>query len=251
MERMSAPSPGAPPQPPRTPPPRGSAPRALRGWLPHPRPRWPEDQVARKTRLRGLQVFLGSSTGYAGLHLHPTPPSHPGRWTQGTISTAGDRHHRQRRAAGLRVLSSSPRPSDCSNARALSLIGLALSAVANLVVRVRPRGSAPVALFASVMFLKRWGGHGLAAVRRARALVLHERARLEDRHRNTAHNVGGMGVATGRLRPGHHDSWQSGFVGSRPPPALCGRRDRLRHGPDRRKRWACPRSRSTGRSRQG
>ncbi|MDN5631345.1 MFS transporter [Kocuria sp.] len=189
-------------------------------WMaaPSPAPRLPEDEVQRRYPRLRLQVFIGIFLGYAGFYLIRNNISliAPLLLEQGTINTVGIG------IIGNAVLLAygfskffSATISDRSNARYFLPIGLALSAVANLVVAFVPAVSASVALFATVMFLNGWV-QGMGWPPCGRVLV-HWFSTKERGWKtaiwNTAHNVGGMGVgalaALGLAITG--GSWQSAF----------------------------------------
>ena len=199
--------------------PAGRPGRGLR-WLAAPAaaPRLPEAEIRRRYPRLRLQVFIGIFLGYAGFYLIRNNISliAPLLLDEGTITTVGIG------LIGNAVLLAygfskffSATISDRSNARYFLPVGLALSAVANLVVAFVPAVSASVALFATVMFLNGWV-QGMGWPPCGRVLVhwfsTNERG-WKTAIWNTAHNVGGMGVgalaALGLAITG--DSWQSAF----------------------------------------
>lgn len=191
-----------------------------RSWLasPPPAPRLPENEIKhRYPRLR-LQVFLGIFLGYAGFYLirNNIPLIAKVILDEGWIDKVG---------IGLvanAVLISygfskffMATLSDRSNARYFLPLGLALSAVTNLVVAFVPAVSASLAFFAIVMFVNGWF-QGMGWPPSGRVLVqwfsTSERG-WKTAIWNCAHNVGGMAVgaaaAWGLALTG--GQWQAAF----------------------------------------
>ncbi|MGJ9505351.1 MFS transporter [Actinotignum sp. GS-2025c] len=131
-------------------------------WLaaPGPKPRLSAEQIARKFPRLRFQVFMGIFLGYAGFYL-----------IRNNISTVApllleENGTIDKPAIGIignAVLISyglskffSAMVADRSNARYFLPLGLALSAVMNLIVAFVPWVSASVGIFATVMFLNGW-----------------------------------------------------------------------------------------------
>lgn len=193
---------------------------ARRTWLSAPpiAKRLPDAEVARRYPRLRMQVFLGIFLGYAGYYLIRNNISlvAPLLIESGKLDKVG---------IGLisnALLISygfskffSATISDRSNARYFLPIGLALSAVANMVVAFVPGVSATVATFATVMFINGWV-QGMGWPPSGRVLVhwfsTNERG-WKTAIWNCAHNVGGMGVgamvALGLALTGN--AWQAGF----------------------------------------
>lgn len=191
-----------------------------RSWLaaPPPAPRLPEDQIRHRYPALRLQVFMGIFIGYAGYYLirNNIPLIAAVILEEGWIDKVG---------VGLianAVLISygfskffMATVSDRSNARYFMPLGLALSAVMNLIVAFVPAVSASLGLFAMVMFLNGWF-QGMGWPPSGRVLVhwfsTNERG-WKTSIWNTAHNVGGMAVgaaaAAGLQLTG--GAWQAAF----------------------------------------
>ena len=189
-------------------------------WLRAPAPvkRLPQDVVDHiYPRLR-LQVFLGIFIGYAGFYLIRNNISAvaPLLMNDTGIDTVG---------IGIianAVLFSyglskffSAMLSDRSNARYFLPLGLALSAVMNLLVAFAPWATASVGIFATVMFINGWF-QGMGWPPSGRVLV-HWFSTSERGWKtslwNTAHNVGGAGLPAliGVGLAWTSNSWQAAF----------------------------------------
>lgn len=171
------------------------------GWLAAPpaAPRKPHDEVARLYPHLRLQVFMGIFIGYAGFYLirnnislvAPLLLDEKGidKVAIGIIANA------VLFAYGLSKFFSAML-SDQSNARYFMPLGLAMSAVANLVVAFVPWVSASVGVFALVMFINGWF-QGMGWPPAGRVLV-HWFSTSERGFKtsiwNTAHNVGGAAL---------------------------------------------------------
>ncbi len=194
--------------------------RRRRSWLsaPPPAPRLPLEEIsARYPRLR-LQVFVGIFIGYAGFYLirNNIPLIAKILLDEGRIDKAGIGLIAN---AALIAYGFSKffmaMVSDRSNARYFLPIGLALSALANLVVAFVPWVSGSIATFAIVMFINGWF-QGMGWPPSGRVLVhwfsTNERG-WKTSIWNCAHNVGGMGVgaaaAAGLSMTG--GAWESAF----------------------------------------
>lgn len=189
-------------------------------WLaaPGPAPRLPEETITRRyPRLRG-QVFVGIFVGYAGFYL-----------IRNNVPLVGSLLIDEGRmnAVGLGIIANvaliaygfskffSGIVSDRSNARLFLPIGLALSAVANLLLAGVPVLSSSIAMFATVMFVNGWV-QGMGWPPSGRVLV-HWFSTSERGTKtsiwNVAHNVGGFFVgvlaALGLQLTG--DDWRSVF----------------------------------------
>ncbi len=166
---------------------------------PPARPRLPEGAVRRLYPVLRFQVFWGIFIGYAGFYLIRNNL---------TLVSALMKDQDLLTSVGYGVISNavllaygfskffSAVLSDRANARYFMPLGLALSALANLVVAFVPAVSASVALFATVMFLNGWF-QGMGWPPAGRILVhwfsTNERG-WKTSLWNTAHNVGGAGV---------------------------------------------------------
>lgn len=191
-----------------------------RSWLaaPPPAPRLPEAEVKRKYPQLRLQVFMGIFIGYAGFYLirNNIPLIAKVILDEGWIDKIG---------VGLianAVLVSygfskflMATISDRSNARYFLPIGLALSAVCNLVIAFVPAVTATVAAFAIVMFVNGWV-QGMGWPPSGRTLV-HWFSTKERGWKtaiwNCAHNVGGMmvGAAAAFALNFTGGAWQGAF----------------------------------------
>lgn len=193
---------------------------AKRSWLssPPPAPRLPDAEVHKRYPTLRLQVFMGIFIGYAGFYLirNNIPLIAKVILDEGWIDKVG---------VGLianAVLISygfskflMATISDRSNARYFMPLGLALSAVTNLIVAFVPAVTASLAFFAIVMFVNGWF-QGMGWPPSGRVLVhwfsTNERG-WKTAIWNTAHNVGGMGVgaaaAWGLALTG--GQWQAAF----------------------------------------
>lgn len=193
---------------------------SIPGWLkaPPPAPRLSDEEVRRTYPRLRTQVFLGIFIGYAGFYLIRNNISlvAPLLMEETGINTIG-----------IGVISNavlfsyglskffSAMISDRANARYFLPIGLALSALANLAVAFVPWISGTVATFATVMFINGWF-QGMGWPPSGRSLVYwfstNERG-MKTSIWNTAHNVGGAGVAglaaLGLAWTG--EQWQSAF----------------------------------------
>lgn len=191
-----------------------------RSWLaaPPPAPRLPADEVKEKYPRLRLQVFMGIFIGYAGFYLirNNIPLIAAVILDEGWIDTFG---------VGLianAVLISyglskffMATVSDRSNARYFLPLGLALSAVCNLIVAFVPAVSASLAFFAVIMFINGWV-QGMGWPPCGRSLVhwfsTNERG-WKTAIWNCAHNVGGMAVGAAAAWGLHltDGAWQSAF----------------------------------------
>ena len=190
------------------------------GWLaaPPPAPRLPEDKIKQRYPSLRFQVFMGIFIGYAGFYLirNNIPLIAKILLDEGSIDKVGIGliANAALIAYGLSKFFMAT-VSDRSNARFFLPIGLALSAVANMVVAWVPAASATVASFALVMFINGWV-QGMGWPPCGRVLVhwfsTNERG-WKTAIWNTAHNVGGIGVgvaaAVGLGFTG--GQWQSAF----------------------------------------
>lgn len=172
-----------------------------RSWLaaPLPAPRLPEAEIKRKYPQLRLQVFMGIFLGYAGFYLirNNIPliakvildEGHIDKVGVGLIANA------VLVAYGLSKFFMAT-ISDRANARYFLPIGLALSALCNLVVAFVPAVTGTVAAFATVMFINGWV-QGMGWPPCGRTLVhwfsTNERG-WKTAIWNCAHNVGGMAV---------------------------------------------------------
>lgn len=191
-----------------------------RTWLssPLPAPRLPKAEIdATYPKLR-FQVFMGIFIGYAGFYLirNNIPLIAKIVLDEGWIDKVG---------VGLvanavliaygfsKFLMATV--SDRSNARYFMPLGLALSAVVNILVGVVPALHASVAMFAIVMFVNGWV-QGMGWPPSGRVLVhwfsTNERG-WKTSIWNTAHNVGGMavGAAAAYALSFTGGQWQSAF----------------------------------------
>lgn len=191
-----------------------------RNWLsaPLPAPRLDAAEVAARYPWLRLQVFMGIFIGYAGFYLirNNIPLIAKILIDGGQIDKAGIGLIAN---AALIAYGFSKffmaMVSDRSNARYFLPIGLALSAVANLVVAFVPAVSGSLAMFAVVMFFNGWF-QGMGWPPSGRVLVhwfsTNERG-WKTSVWNCAHNVGGVGVgaaaAAGLSMTGN--AWQSAF----------------------------------------
>lgn len=162
-------------------------------------PRIPEEQQAPLyKRLRG-QAFLGIFIGYAGFYLIRNNVS---------IVSAVLEEHGILDALGLGIVANAvlfsyglskffmAMLSDRANARYFLPLGLALSAVVNLLIAFVPVLTASVGIFATMMFINGWV-QGMGWPPSGRVLVhwfsTNERGWMTSIW-NCAHNVGGAGV---------------------------------------------------------
>lgn len=195
-------------------------PARKRSWLssPLPAPRLPDAEVKQRYPRMRFQVFMGIFVGYAGFYLIRNNISlvapillkdgHIDKVGIGLIANA------VLIAYGLSKFFMAT-VSDRSNARYFMPIGLALSAVANLLVAFVPALTGSIAIFAIMMFINGWF-QGMGWPPSGRVLVhwfsTNERG-WKTAIWNCAHNVGGMAVGAaaswGLAITG--DSWQSAF----------------------------------------
>jgi OPA family glycerol-3-phosphate transporter-like MFS transporter len=185
---------------------------------PPPAPLLPDVEVARVYPRRRLQVFIGIFIGYAGFYLIRNNVSIVGpllmdakgidKVALGVIANA------VLFAYGLSKFFMAT-ISDRSNARLFLPIGLALSALTNLVVAFVPWVSASVGIFATVMFINGWF-QGMGWPPCGRVLVhwfsTNERG-WKTSIWNTAHNVGaaGLGAASAAALDWTSDDWRAAF----------------------------------------
>lgn len=175
--------------------------RTRGGWLsaPPPAPRLDEATVARKYPRLRAQVFVGIFVGYAGFYLIrnnvPLVASillEDGLFDKVAIGIIANA---VLIAYGFSKFFSAI-ISDRSNARYFLPIGLALSAVANLLIASVPVLSSTLALFAIMMFINGWV-QGMGWPPSGRVLVhwfsTGERG-IKTSIWNVAHNVGGFFV---------------------------------------------------------
>ncbi|MFK5160723.1 MFS transporter, partial [Propionibacterium freudenreichii] len=183
-----------------------------------PAPRLPDAEVKQRYPRMRFQVFMGIFVGYAGFYLIRNNISlvapillkdgHIDKVGIGLIANA------VLIAYGLSKFFMAT-VSDRSNARYFMPIGLALSAVANLLVAFVPALTGSIAIFAIMMFINGWF-QGMGWPPSGRVLVhwfsTNERG-WKTAIWNCAHNVGGMAVGAaaswGLAITG--DSWQSAF----------------------------------------
>ncbi|MGP5056032.1 MFS transporter [Brachybacterium paraconglomeratum] len=197
-----------------------SAPTKRRSFLaaPPPRPRLDDAEIARRYPRRRLNVFLGIFVGYAGFYLIRNNVSlvAPLLIEDKGLSTIGIGliANAVLFAYGLSKFFMATL-SDRSNARLFLPIGLALSALTNLVVAFVPWVSGTIAVFATVMFLNGWfQGMGWPASGR---VLVHWFSTTERGWKtsiwNTAHNVGaaGLGVAAAAALAWTADDWRAAF----------------------------------------
>ena len=197
-----------------------SAPTKRRSVLaaPPPRPRLDDAEIARRYPRRRLNVFLGIFVGYAGFYLIRNNVSlvAPLLIEDKGLSTIGIGliANAVLFAYGLSKFFMATL-SDRSNARLFLPIGLALSALTNLVVAFVPWVSGTIAVFATVMFLNGWF-QGMGWPASGRVLVhwfsTNERG-WKTSIWNTAHNVGaaGLGVAAAAALAWTADDWRAAF----------------------------------------
>lgn len=197
-----------------------SAPTKHRSFLaaPPPRPRLDDAEIARRYPRRRLNVFLGIFVGYAGFYLIRNNVSlvAPLLIEDKGLSTIGIGliANAVLFAYGLSKFFMATL-SDRSNARLFLPIGLALSALTNLVVAFVPWVSGTIAIFATVMFLNGWF-QGMGWPASGRVLVhwfsTNERG-WKTSIWNTAHNVGaaGLGVAAAAALAWTADDWRAAF----------------------------------------
>ena len=191
-----------------------------RSWLsaPPPAPRLPKSEADHKYPRLRLQVFMGIFIGYAGFYLirNNIPLIAKVILDEGWIDKVG---------VGLianAVLIAygfskffMATLSDRSNARYFMPLGLALSALVNLVVAFVPLVHASLGFFALVMFINGWV-QGMGWPPSGRVLVhwfsTNERG-WKTAIWNTAHNVGGMavGAAAAAALGFTGGKWQSAF----------------------------------------
>ncbi|MDO5048407.1 MAG: MFS transporter [Actinomycetaceae bacterium] len=193
---------------------------SIPNWLraPEPAPRLPKEVVDKKYPSLRLQVFLGIFIGYAGFYLIRNNISAvaPLLIEDTGINTVGIG------VIANAVLFSyglskffSAMLSDRSNARYFLPLGLALSAIMNLLVAFVPWATASVGIFATVMFINGWF-QGMGWPPSGRVLV-HWFSTSERGWKtslwNTAHNVGGAGlpalIGAGLAWTGNQ--WQAAF----------------------------------------
>lgn len=197
-----------------------SAPTKRRSFLaaPPPRPRLDDAEIARRYPRRRLNVFLGIFVGYAGFYLIRNNVSlvAPLLIEDKGLSTIGIGliANAVLFAYGLSKFFMATL-SDRSNARLFLPVGLALSALTNLVVAFVPWVSGTIAIFATVMFLNGWF-QGMGWPASGRVLVhwfsTNERG-WKTSIWNTAHNVGaaGLGVAAAAALAWTADDWRAAF----------------------------------------
>ena len=166
---------------------------------PRPAPRLPEDQIDHTFRKWRRSAFLGIFIGYAGFYLIRNNVS-----LVSAIFTQYDIMN----TVGIGIVANAvlfsyglskffmAMLSDRANARYFLPIGLALSAIINMLIGFVPALSASVGIFATVMFLNGWV-QGMGWPPSGRVLVqwfsTRERGTMTSIW-NTAHNVGGAGV---------------------------------------------------------
>lgn len=193
---------------------------ARRSWLsaPPPAPRLPEDEVQRQYPSLRFRVFMGIFIGYAGYYLirNNIPLIAAVILKEGWIDTIGIGliANAVLLAYGFSKFFMAT-VSDRSNARYFLPLGLALSAIANMVVAWVPAATGSVAAFATIMFINGWV-QGMGWPPCGRTLVhwfsTNERG-MKTAIWNTAHNVGGMGVgaAVAAALSFTGGQWQSAF----------------------------------------
>ena len=193
---------------------------AKRTWLsaPLPAPRLPKDQIPHRYASLRFQVFMGIFVGYAGFYL-----------IRNNIPLVAKilLDHGQIDKVGIGLIANAvlisygfskflmATISDRSNARYFMPIGLALSAVCNLLVAFVPALTASVGIFAIMMFINGWV-QGMGWPPSGRVLVhwfsTNERG-MKTAVWNTAHNVGavalGAAAAAGLAFTG--GQWQAAF----------------------------------------
>lgn len=191
-----------------------------RSWLaaPPPAPRLPEAEIKRKYPQLRLQVFMGIFLGYAGFYLirNNIPLIAKVILDEGRIDKVGVGliANAVLVAYGLSKFFMAT-ISDRANARYFLPIGLALSAVCNLVVAFVPAVTGTVAAFATVMFINGWV-QGMGWPPCGRTLVhwfsTNERG-WKTAIWNCAHNVGGMAVGAAAAFALYFTggSWQGAF----------------------------------------
>ena len=197
-----------------------SAPTKRRSFLASPpaRPRLDDAEVARLYPRRRMNVFLGIFLGYAGFYLIRNNVSlvAPLLIEDKGLSTIGIGiiANAVLFAYGLSKFFMAT-ISDRTNARLFLPIGLALSALTNLVVAFVPWVSGTIAVFATVMFINGWfQGMGWPASGR---ILVHWFSTNERGWKtsiwNTAHNVGaaGLGVAAAWALSWTADDWRAAF----------------------------------------
>lgn len=171
------------------------------GWLqaPPPAPRLPKEEVDRIYPKLRLQVFLGIFIGYAGFYLIRNNVSAvaPLIMTDTGIDkvAVGIIANCVLVAYGLSKFFSAML-SDSSNARYFLPLGLALSAVVNLLIAFVPWITATVGIFAIAMFINGWfQGMGWPPCGRVLVHWFSTRERgWKTSIWNTAHNVGGAAL---------------------------------------------------------
>lgn len=195
-------------------------PRRRRSLLaaPPPAPRLAPDEMAHKYPRLRFQVFMGIFIGYAGFYLirNNIPLIAAVILEEGWIDKVGIGliANAVLIAYGVSKFFMAT-VSDRSNARYFLPLGLALSAVANMVVAWVPAATATVGTFAFVMFINGWV-QGMGWPPCGRVLV-HWFSTSERGWKtaiwNTAHNVGGMAVgASASFALGFTGgAWQSAF----------------------------------------
>ncbi len=191
-----------------------------RSWLaaPPPAPRLPKTEIDRKYPRLRLQVFLGIFLGYAGFYLirNNIPLIAKVILDEGWIDKVGVGiiANAVLVAYGFSKFFMAT-ISDRSNARYFLPIGLALSAVCNLIVAFVPAVTASLATFAIVMFINGWV-QGMGWPPSGRTLVhwfsTNERG-WKTAIWNCAHNVGGMmvGAAAAFALSLTGGAWQGAF----------------------------------------
>lgn len=166
---------------------------------PPPAPRTPPEDVPSKYRRLRMQVFMGIFIGYAGFYLIRNNVS---------LVSAVLKDFDIMNAVGIGIVANAvlfsyglskffmAMLSDRANARYFMPLGLALSAVVNMLIAFVPALSATVGVFAAMMFVNGWV-QGMGWPPSGRVLVhwfsTNERG-WKTSIWNCAHNVGGAGV---------------------------------------------------------
>ncbi len=176
---------------------------------PPPAPRKSEAEIARLYPRMRFNVFMGIFIGYAGFYL-----------IRNNVSLVSQilKEHDIMTTVEIGIVANAvlisyglskffmAMLSDRSNARFFLPLGLALSALTNILIAFTPAISASVALFATVMFINGWF-QGMGWPPSGRILVhwfsTNERG-WKTSIWNCAHNVGGAGVGIAGAYALHH-----------------------------------------------
>lgn len=194
--------------------------KGLLGFLSAPpaAPRLPEEKINPTYKKLRASVFMGIFIGYAGFYLIRNNVSLVGPLLKTELGydkvALGVIANAVLISYGLSKFFMATL-SDRSNARYFLPLGLALSAVVNLLIAFVPLATASISIFATIMFINGWV-QGMGWPPSGRSLVhwfsTRERGWMTSIW-NCAHNVGGaaVGIAAAAALSWTNNSWQAAF----------------------------------------